>query len=120
MQGNTEPTHRGLLNSPQQVPALVNVLIVLKLAARVQLGVVVQQLDLTRLQHVVQAQFITGGELIEQLTKAKEKTADSTDSKPMLRARSSAMCDAGRGVHVSREGFKLRLPKQWLLGSASC
>jgi hypothetical protein len=50
---------------PQQVAAQVDVIVIHKLAARVQLRVVVQQLDLARLQHVVQPQLVTGRQLVK-------------------------------------------------------
>lgn len=81
------PTH-----SPQQVAALVHILPVRKGAARVELGVVGQQLDLTRLQHVVQAQLITARQLVEQLLLAGgreegeegQHTAHSTHSRGQI------------------------------------
>eukprot|EP00879_Flechtneria_rotunda_P017263 GHRR01018084.1.p3 GENE.GHRR01018084.1~~GHRR01018084.1.p3 ORF type:complete len:106 (-),score=28.39 GHRR01018084.1:170-487(-) len=56
---------------PEQVAALVHIVIIHKLAASVQLCVVVEQLDFPRLQHVVQAQLITASKLIEQLQAAQ-------------------------------------------------
>lgn len=55
-------------HSPQQVAPPVDILPVIKLTAGVQLRVVVQQLYLTRLQHVVQPKLITGSKLVEHLS----------------------------------------------------
>eukprot|EP00878_Enallax_costatus_P043661 GHUV01051705.1.p1 GENE.GHUV01051705.1~~GHUV01051705.1.p1 ORF type:complete len:103 (+),score=11.78 GHUV01051705.1:1285-1593(+) len=51
---------------PQQVSALVNIIIIDELTPGMQSSVVVQQLNLPRLQHVVQTKFIACSELVEQ------------------------------------------------------